>query len=77
VERLLDRHLVEQGRVDLLERRRPYTREIRNLTPEDPPAPIEAERLRDKEEYHRERTEFVRESQADTEQFFVAELAER
>ena len=76
VERLLDRHLAEQGRVDLLERKRPYTREIRDLTPEDLPALIEADRLRAEEEYHRERTEFVREAQADLEQFFVAELAE-
>lgn len=76
VERLLDRHLAEQGRVDLLERRRPYTREIRNLTPEDLPALIEADRLRAEEAYHRGRTKFVREAQADLEQFFVAELAE-
>jgi hypothetical protein len=76
VERLLDRHLAEQGRVDLLARRHPYTREIRDLTPEDLPALIEADRLRAEEEYHRGRTEFVREAQADLEQFFVAELAE-
>jgi hypothetical protein len=76
MELLLDRHLAEQGRVDLLSRRRPYTREIRDLTPEDVPALIEADRLRAEEEYHRERTEFVREVQADLEQFFVAELAE-
>ena len=76
VERLLDRHLAEQGRVDLLERRHPYTRGIRDLTPEDMPALIEADRLRAEEEYHRERTEFVREAQAELEQFFVAELAE-
>jgi len=76
VERLLDRHLAEQGRVDLLERRRPYTREIRDLTPEDLPALIEADRLRNEEEYHRGRAEFVREVQADPEQFFVAELVE-
>jgi len=76
MERLLDRHLAEQGRVDLVERRRPYTREIRDLTPEDLPALIEADRLRAEEEYHRGRTEFVREAQADLEQFFVAELAE-
>jgi hypothetical protein len=75
VELLLDRHLAEQGRVDLLSRRRPYTREIRDLTPEDVPALIEADRLRAEEEYHRERTEFVREVQADLEQFFAAELA--
>jgi hypothetical protein len=76
VERLLDRHLAEQGRVDLLERRRPYTKEIRDLTPEDLPALIEADRLRNEEEYHRGRTEFVRGVQADMEQLFVAELAE-
>lgn len=76
MERLLDRHLAEQGRVDLVERRRPYTREIRDLTPEDLPALIEADRLRAEEEYHRGRTEFVREAQADLEQFFVAELTE-
>ena len=76
VERLMDRHLAEQGRVDLLERRRPYTREIRDLTPEDLPALIAADRLRAEEEHHRGRTEFVREAQADLEQFFVAELAE-
>jgi hypothetical protein len=76
MERLLDRHLAEQGRVDLVERRRPYTREIRDLTPEDLPALIAADRLRAEEEYHRGRTEFVREAQADLEQFFVAELAQ-
>ncbi len=72
MERLLDRHLAEQGRVDLLARRHPYTRELRNLTPEDLPALIEADRLRAEEEYHRGRTEFVREAQADLEKFFVA-----
>ena len=72
MERLLDRYLAEQGRVDLVERRRPYTREIRDLTPEDLPALITANRLRAEEEYHRGRTEFVREAQADLEQLFVA-----
>ena len=76
MERLLDRHLAEQGRVDLVEIRRPYTSKIRDLTPEDLPALIAADRLRAEEEYHRGRTEFVREAQADLEQFFVAELAE-
>ena len=75
VERLLDRHLAEQGHVDLLDRRHPYTREIRDLTPEDLPALIEADRVRAEEEYHRGRTESVRETQVDLEQFFVAELA--
>jgi hypothetical protein len=76
VERLLDRHLAEQGRVDLLERRHPYTREIRVLRSEDLSALIEAHRLRNESEYHRGRAEFVREVQADPEQFFVAELVE-
>lgn len=75
VERLLNRHLAEQGRVDLLERRRPYTRDLRALTPEDLPALIEADRLRAEEEHHQGRTEFVREAQADMEQVFVGELA--
>jgi hypothetical protein len=76
MERLLDRHLAEQGCVDLLERRCPYTRKIGDLTPEDLLALIAADRLRAEEEYHRGRTEFVREAQADMEQFFVAELTE-
>ena len=58
--------------MDLLQRRHPYTREIRDLTPEDLPALIAADRLRAEEEYHQGRTEFVREAQADLEQFFVA-----
>jgi hypothetical protein len=76
VERLLDRHLAEQGHVDLLERRHPFTREIQSLTPKDLPALIAADRLRAEEEHHRGRTEFVREAQADLERLFVAYLAE-
>ncbi len=76
VERLLDRRLPEQGRVDLLERRHPYTKEIRDLTPEDLPALIEADRLRAEKEHQQGRTEFVREAHADLEQLFAAELAE-
>jgi hypothetical protein len=76
VELLLDRHLAEQGLVDLLERRRPYTRDVRDLTPEDLPALIEADRLRAEEEYHRGRTKFVREAQADLERFFASEPVE-
>jgi hypothetical protein len=75
VERPPDRHLAEQGRVDLLERRHPYTREIRDLTPEDLPALIEADRLRNEEEHHRGRTESFREAQANLGQPIVAELA--
>jgi hypothetical protein len=76
VEQLLDRHLAEQGRVDLLERRHPYTRGIQDLTPEDLPALIEADRLRNEEEHHRGRTESLRDAQANLEQPFVAVFAE-
>jgi hypothetical protein len=63
--------------VDLLERgRHPYTRDIRDLTPEDLPALIEADRLRNEEEYHRGRTESFREVQANPEQPLVVVLAE-
>jgi hypothetical protein len=76
VELLLDRHLAEQGRVKLLEKRRPYTGEIQHLTREDPPALIEADQLRVEEGYHQGRVEAVREVQEDLEQFFIAGLAE-
>lgn len=59
-ERLLDRYLAEQGRVDLVEKRRAYTKKIEELTPEDLPALIEADRLRAEEE----RAELVQESLA-------------
>jgi hypothetical protein len=72
-ERLLDRYLAEQGCVDLVQRRRTYTKKIQDLTPEDLPALIEADRQRDEEES--ERAEFVREAQADLERLFAAELA--
>jgi hypothetical protein len=62
-----------KDRVDLLERKRPCTREIRDLTPENLPALIEADRLRAEEEYYRGRAEFLREAQVDLEQF-VTEL---
>ncbi len=72
-ERLLDRYLAEQGCVDLVQRRRTYTKKIQDLTPEDLPALVEADRQRDEEES--ERAEFVREAQADLERLFAAELA--
>ena len=72
-ERLLDRYLAEQGCVDLVQRRRTYTKKIQDLTPEDLPALIEADRHKDEEES--ERAEFVREAQADLERLFAAELA--
>ena len=64
-ERLLDRHLAEQGRVDLVEKRRAYTKKVQDLTPEDLPALIEADRWRVEEE--RERAEFVRDARSDLE----------
>jgi len=64
-ERLLDRHLAEQNRVDLVEKRRAYTKKVRDLTPDDLPALIEADRWR--VEVERERAEFVRDARADLE----------
>lgn len=70
-ERLLDRHLAEQGRVDLVEKRRPYTKKVRDLTPEDLPALVRADRWRVEEE--RERAEFVRAARADLERLPILE----
>jgi hypothetical protein len=53
-EQLLERYLAEQGSVDLFERRHAYTKHIRDLTPTDLPALIEAERCR-VEEYQERR----------------------
>ncbi len=79
VELLLDQHLAEQGRVDLLERRRPYTREIRKLTPEDLTAFIDLHRSRAAEGRGgvSTTTSRVRSGCAvNLEQFFIVELAE-
>ena len=55
-----ERYLAEQGSVDLLERRQAYTKHIRDLTPTDLPALIEAERHRVEEhQRERQRAEFV------------------
>jgi len=63
VERLLDRHLAEQGRVDLVEKRRAYTKRIQDLTPEDLPALLAADRWRVEEhQEERERAKFVQEA---------------
>ena len=59
-DQLLERYLAEQGSVDLLERRHAYTKHIRDLTPTDLPALIEAERHSEQEHQNqRERAEFV------------------
>jgi hypothetical protein len=61
VECIVDRYLAEQDCVDLLERRRAYTKNIRDLTPEDLPAVLEADRYRAEEHRkERDRVEFVR-----------------
>jgi hypothetical protein len=70
-ERLLDRYLAGQGRVDLVEKRRTYTKKLGDLTPEDLPALVEADRCRTEED--RERAEFVRETQADLRRLVVLE----
>ena len=77
-ELLLDRYLAEQGYVDLLERRRAYTKKIEELVPTDLPALVEADRQRAEEERRKERekAEFAREARADLERLRVLELAE-
>ncbi len=72
-EQLLDRYLAEQGRVDLAEKWRAYTKKIEDLTPQDLPGLVEADRQRDEEK--RERAEFVREAKASLERLFVLEPA--
>ena len=72
-EQLLDRYLAEQGRVDLAEKRRAYTKKIEDLTPEDLPDLVEADRQRHEEE--RERAKFVREAKADLERLFAVAKA--
>jgi hypothetical protein len=59
---LLERHLAEQGNVELLNGRHLYTKDIRDLAPADLSALIEADREKGKE---REREEFVREVRGD------------
>ena len=72
-EQLLARYLAEQGRVDLAEKRRAYTKKIEDLTPEDLPDLVEADRQRHEEE--RERAKFVREAKADLERLFAVAKA--
>jgi hypothetical protein len=70
-ERLLDRYLAQQGRVDLVDGRRTYTKKLGELTPQDLPALVEADRCRTEEE--RERAEFIRQTQADLKRLVVIE----
>lgn len=77
-ERLLDRYLAGQGYVDLVEGRRAYTKKIEDLTPQDLPALVEADRYGAEEEHRkeRERAVFVRDVRANLELLHVLELAE-
>jgi EmrB/QacA subfamily drug resistance transporter len=78
VERLLDRYLAGQGYVDLVKKRRAYTKKIEDLAPEDLSAPVEADRQRAEEERQeeRERAEFVQEVRADLERLPAIEPVE-
>jgi hypothetical protein len=72
VEQLLDRYLAEQGYVDLVRKRRVYTKNIQDLTPEDLPALVEADRRRVEEsQEERERADFIREVRAGLERLRV------
>lgn len=72
-ERLLDRYLAEQGSIDLADKRRAYTKKVGDLTPEDLPALVEADRQRVEEERERERerTQFIQEARTDLERLPV------
>lgn len=76
-ERLLERYLAGQGHVDLLERRHPYTKKIEDLSPEDLPALIEADRQRTEEGHRkeRERAEYAQVAWAELELLPAAALA--
>jgi hypothetical protein len=68
-EQLLDRYLAEGGNVDLLEKRRAYTKKIDNLVPEDLPALIEADRVKAEEHFEeRDRARFAADVHRDLEQ---------
>ena len=64
MEQLLDRYLAEQGYVDLAKKKRVYTKKFQDLTPEDLPALVEADRRRVEESLEeRERADFIREGE--------------
>ncbi|MGH3086856.1 MAG: hypothetical protein ACRDSJ_06005, partial [Rubrobacteraceae bacterium] len=73
-ERLLDRYLAERSRVDLADKRHAYTKRLEDLTPEDLPNLITADRWRfEEEDNERERAEFVREATEDLERLLFEE----
>lgn len=76
-EQLLDRYLAQQGRVDLLEARCAYTKNFRELTPEDLPALIKADQHRADEYRRAQRYEqFIRRMREELDRFRVVEFAE-
>lgn len=77
-ERLVGRYLADQGYVDLLEPRRAYTKKIEDLSPEDLPALIQADRQKAEEEHlkGRERAKFAREARAGLERIHILEPAQ-
>lgn len=73
-EQLLDRYLAEGGYVDLLERRRAYTKKIDELVPEDLPALVEADRVKVEEHLEeRDRARFAASVNRDLEQLDAIE----
>jgi hypothetical protein len=77
-ERLLERYLAEQGYVDLLERRRAYTKKIEDLSPEDLPALVRADqqRVAERQREGRQRAEFVQQALAELDLLLAGGLAE-
>ena len=76
-EQLLDRYLAQQGRVDLLEARRAYTKNLRELTPEDLPALMKADQYRaDERRRAREHEQSIRQMREQLDELRVIELAE-
>jgi hypothetical protein len=75
VNRLLERYLAEQDHVDLLKGRHPYTKDIRDLTPTDLPALIEADWEKAEEEREEHGIEeFVREVREDLDRLPAAKF---
>lgn len=71
-EQILDRHLAQQGYVDLIERGRAYTKKIRELAPADLPALVEAERYRAEEgRKRRGRERFIQDVREDLDRLRV------
>jgi hypothetical protein len=76
-EQLLDRYLAQQGRVDLLEARRAYTKNLRELTPEDLPALVKGDQYRaDERRRAQEHEQSIRQMREQLDGLRVVEFAE-